>query len=91
MKNIANSRDTQLNIAGKKLEFFEDKCTLLEQENEELKAKVKYYEEQFRLSQSQKFGASSEKTDPEQLSVFNEAEKESRETIEEPTVRKRTP
>ena len=56
---------------------------LLEHENEELKAKTNYYEEQFRLSQAKRFGSSSEKTNPDQLSFFNEAEKESRENTEE--------
>ncbi|MEI7028434.1 IS66 family transposase, partial [Paenibacillus sp. y28] len=55
----------------------------LEQENTkqarelaELSAKLKWYEEQFRLAQQKRFGASSEKTDPDQveLNLFNEAE-----------------
>jgi len=46
----------------------------LEQQIAELNIKLKWYEEQFRLSQQRRFGASSEKTDPEQLNLFNEAE-----------------
>lgn len=42
----------------------------------ELSAKLKWYEEQFRLAQQKRFGASSEKTHPDQLelNLFNEAE-----------------
>ena len=53
----------------------------LKQEILELKAKASYYEEQFKLMQKRKFKASSEKTDKDQLSVFddmlNEAESQS--------------
>jgi len=40
----------------------------------ELKALVKYYEAQFRLAKHRQFGASSEKSEYDQLSIFNEAE-----------------
>jgi transposase len=42
----------------------------------ELSAKLKWYEEQFRLAQQKRFGASSEQTHPDQLelNLFNEAE-----------------
>ncbi len=48
----------------------------LEHQIAELSAKLKWYEEQFRLAQQKRFGASSEKTPPEQLAfdLFNEAE-----------------
>lgn len=50
----------------------------LTKQNIALAAQVKWYEEQFRLAQQKRFGASSEKTDPDQLSfdLFNEAEVE---------------
>lgn len=41
----------------------------LEKQNEALQAKIKWLEEQFRLSQHKKFGASSEKTNPDQLEL----------------------
>jgi transposase len=63
-----------------------DKCAIQEQQIEELSAKLKWYEEQFRLSQQQRFGASSEKTNPEQLSLFDEAEQEADSKAIEPTV-----
>lgn len=47
---------------------------------------IKWYEEQFRLYQHQKFGPKIEKIDIDQLSLFNEVEKESDETIEEPVL-----
>ena len=40
----------------------------------ELEALVKYYEQQFRLSKHRQFGASSEKSEYDQLNIFNEAE-----------------
>src|SRR5690606_24914341 len=48
----------------------------LTQQNAELAAKLKWYEEQFRLAQHKRFGASSEQTHPDQmeLNLFNEAE-----------------
>jgi transposase len=43
---------------------------LLIQQIEELTAKLNWYEEQFRLSQQKRFGSSSEKTNPDQLSYL---------------------
>lgn len=39
-----------------------------------LKLQLAWYEEQFRLAQRKRFGASSEQTHPDQLTLFNEAE-----------------
>jgi transposase len=55
------------------------KSTIIEKQEQqiaELAAKLKWYEEQFRLAQQKRFGASSEKTHPDQLELdlFNEAE-----------------
>ena len=77
--------DKQPNIE-KDFETLQNKYALLEQKYEELTAKLNWYEEQFRLSQQKRFGSSSEKTNPDQLSIFNEAEKESRPEKEEPTI-----
>ncbi|MBM7583349.1 cell division septum initiation protein DivIVA [Caldicoprobacter guelmensis] len=55
--------------------------SFLKQEIEELKAKLRWFEEQFRLSRQKMYGRSSEKTNSEegeQLSFFNEAEKGNR-------------
>lgn len=55
----------------------------LRKENEQLKqlaaepaAKIRLYEEQFRLGQQRRFGASRERIDPDQPRLFNEAEAE---------------
>ncbi|MCK5758310.1 MAG: IS66 family transposase [Clostridiales bacterium] len=58
------------------------------QELLELKAKNAYYEEQFKLMQKNRFGSKSEKSDKDQLSMFddmlNEAESQSVPTLNEP-------
>lgn len=60
----------------------------LTKENESLRAKINWLEEQFRLSQQRKFGASSEKSHPDQLDLqlFNEAEVIADDQVEEPTI-----
>lgn len=74
----------------------------LQQENEQLRqqnaqlqaqltqkdALIEHYLEQLRLMQKKQFGSSSEKhaVDPEQLSLFNEAEALADEKAEEPSV-----
>lgn len=70
------------------IEELEQKTAKLEQKNAELMAKINWYEEQFRLAQQKRFGASSEKTDPDQVTMdlFNEAEALSTPTSEEPDV-----
>lgn len=85
MKTIEKTTKTKLNI-NEEYSDLKNKYALLEQTNEELTAKLNWYEEQFRLSQQKRFGASSEQTDSNQLSIFNEAEKESRPEKEEPTI-----
>ncbi|MDD4016166.1 MAG: IS66 family transposase zinc-finger binding domain-containing protein, partial [Petrimonas sp.] len=56
------------------IEQLNDKILVQEQQIAELNAKVKWYEEQYRLSRQKQFGTSSEKTTPEQINLFNEAE-----------------
>lgn len=62
MKNDVASADLQAENSNLKTEIIE------------LKALVKYYEEQFRLSKHRQFGAKSEKSEYDQLNLFNEAE-----------------
>ena len=50
----------------------------------ELEALVTFYESQFRLAKHRQFGASSEKSRYDQLSLFNEAEATADETVPEP-------
>lgn len=66
----------------------QQKCDSLEKENAELTAKIKWFEEQFRLSKQRQFGTSSEKTNPDQLELplFNEAEVTANPKMEEPTL-----
>lgn len=68
------------------IEELSDKILQQEQQIAELNAKLRWYEEQFRLSRQKKFGASSEKTIPEQLSLFNEAEDIANPKVEEATL-----
>lgn len=60
----------------------------LEKQNEVLQAKLNWLEAQFRLSQQKKFGASSEKSNPDQLALmlFNEIEMTMDVSVEEPTI-----
>lgn len=85
MENIDKSPKTKLNIE-EEFQILQNKYAVLEQNCAELIAKLNWYEEQFRLSQQKRFGASSEQTNPDQLSIFNEAEKESRPEKEEPAI-----
>jgi transposase len=73
-------------------EQLEQQNKKLEQQITELSAKLKWYEEQFRLVQHKRFGASSEKTHPDQLelSLFNEAEVLATPPGEEPPMEKVT-
>ncbi len=61
-------------------------CEALEQTVAELTAKLRWYEEQFRLSQHRRFGSSSERTPQgQQQLIFNEAEAEAAPAEPEPT------
>ena len=71
----------------------ENKIVLLEQQIAELEAKLNWFQEQFHLNRHRQFGTSSEKTHPEQIQLFNEAEVEVKPTpeptMEEITYRRR--
>jgi transposase len=86
MRNVEMSMGTnEYNLAWETYAELKNENDSLKIEIEELNAKVAWYEEQFRLSAAQKYGASSEKTpDADQLSIFNEAEKEQRPLLAEP-------
>jgi transposase len=64
------------------MEELQQKNTKLEKQVADLTAKVTWFEEQFRLSQQKRFGASS----PDQLELFNEAESEADPSIKESTL-----
>jgi transposase len=83
MKTIENKGFLANNKTEYDVDFFKEKNKKLEDENQVLKhtieeqeAKLKYYEEQLRLNAEKKYSPSSEKN-PDQLSLFNEAEIES--------------
>jgi len=78
MINTLNTND--------KTEELQNEISLLKHQNAELSAKLNWYEEQFRLSQHRLFGSSNEKTPPEQINLFNEAEAETQPNIPEPTI-----
>lgn len=68
------------------IEHLQEQNVKLQLQVAELASKVKWYEEQFRLAQHKRFGASSEKTHPDQLLLFNEAESEATPAQDEPTL-----
>ncbi|HHY95025.1 MAG TPA: IS66 family transposase [Firmicutes bacterium] len=68
------------------LEELRQENARLKEENAELTAKVNWLMEQLKLVKHRQFGASSERSVPEQLSLFNEPEKEARPEQPEPTV-----
>lgn len=86
MNNNNNNLKTDPTTTENNSENFNDKYAKLEQENEQLKAKLNWYEEQFRLSKHKQFGKSSEQTHPDQLSLLNEAEAEADSSVKDPTV-----
>ncbi|UNO48713.1 IS66 family transposase [Alicyclobacillus acidoterrestris] len=67
------------------LESIQNENRLLKQEISDLKQQVSLLLEQLRLSKHKRFGATSERSDSEQLRLFNEVEVESEPAIEEPT------
>ena len=71
---------------NKKLLIQNDRILALEQQNAELNARIKWFEEQLRLSRHKQFGASSERTIPEQINLFNEAEDTANPQLEEATM-----
>jgi transposase/uncharacterized coiled-coil protein SlyX len=77
-----NKQDNSVQI----IEQLNDKILIQEQQIAELDAKLKWYEEQFRLSRQKQFGASSEKTTPEQINLFNEVEDTVNPEVEEASI-----
>ncbi|SHK22789.1 transposase [Geosporobacter subterraneus DSM 17957] len=86
MKTIENTSFKANENTNDNLNKVEQEIELLKQENEELKAKLKYYEEQFKLAQAKKYGSSSDSVADGQISIFNEAEKESAKECVEPDI-----
>jgi len=76
--------DERTELFDNKIETLENENHLLKHKIEEQDVKLKAYEEQIRLLTHQKFGVSSEKAIDGQISLFNEAEKESAKKMDEP-------
>lgn len=85
MKNTINQA---VSTDQNKISELQDKIAFLENEKAELLAKLYWFEERFRLEQHKRYGRSSEKTIPDQQSIFNEAEilDAVRPVVPEPTV-----
>lgn len=83
---MMNTNNSQTNTTENTLETLQNRCAVQEQTIQELTTKLNWYEEQFRLSQQKRFGASSEKTNVDQINLFDEAEQEADSKIAEPTV-----
>lgn len=87
MINSANTSTNKIDELQRQCEQLEQHNAKLEHQNAELNAKLKWLEEQFRLSQQRRFSSSSERTaDPNQIQLFDEAESEAKPDLEEPTV-----
>jgi transposase len=85
MENTVNST-VSIEKLNEKIDILENKNVLLQNEKAELEIQLNWYQEQHRLSLHKLFGSSSEKTLPEQINLFNEAEAESQLNIPEPTI-----
>jgi transposase len=72
MENVSETNELQQNNDNEDLK---NENAKLQHELEMANAKIKWYEEQFRLSVAQKYGKSSDSVEDDQLSFFNEAEK----------------
>lgn len=81
-----NELDANHPKTDENIQDLRDQISVQQQQIEELSAKLNWYEEQFRLSQQRRFGTSSEKSDPNQLTLFDEAELEADPKVPEPTV-----
>jgi transposase len=91
MKKTVNSTTPTPTIEEllQRLEMLEKQNAELEaklKKQSSLEAKLKWTEEQLRLLQKNRFGFSSERTNPDQLELFNEVEKEANPDLPEPTL-----
>lgn len=80
MKNTNNEVQNQTEY----IKQLEDTCRLQKAQMEMLQSKIDMILEQIKLSQHVRFGASSEKSIYDQQDLFNEAEKEADDHLEEP-------
>ncbi len=88
MEKLVTPPDSASASLQDRLLQLEQQNSQLAQQNAELAARLKWYEEQLRLSLQKKYGASSERTHPGQLQLelFNEAEAVADPRREEPSL-----
>ena len=80
MMNLDNKSKNPIEYINK----LEETCKLQEAKIKMLENKIEWLMEQITLSKHVRFGASSEKSEYDQLSLFDEAEKEADERVSEP-------
>jgi len=80
MENIKNKSQNQTEY----IKQLEETCLSQKKHIEMLENKIDWMIEQIKLSQHKRFGASSEKSEYDQLGFFNEAEKEADNHVAEP-------
>jgi len=80
--------NTGIKVNIDKINTLENENSVLKHELEIANEKIKWYEEQFRLAASKKYGKSSDVVPGEQLSMFNDAEITARPDADEPEIEK---
>ena len=88
MINTNETKEQKLNNTP--IDELKNENEKLQHELEIANAKIKWYEEQFKLSAAKKYGKSSDKVDDSQISFFNEAEVTQKPEAKEPTLEKIT-
>lgn len=88
MRKTSEIKELQLN--NDSIDNLKNENAKLQHELEMANAKIKWYEEQFKLNAVKKYGRSSDDVDEEQISFFNEAEISQRTEKEEPPLEKIT-
>ena len=83
MENTVNKSQDQTEYVKQ----LEETCRSQKAQIETLENKINWMLEQIKLSQHKRFGISSEKSEYDQVSFFNEAEKEADSRVAEPRVR----
>lgn len=83
---MMNIYKTEIKTQTEYIKNLEETCKAQEAQIKLLENKLTWMMEQMTLAKHKKIGASSEKSEYDQLSIFNEAEKEADVDIKEPTI-----
>ncbi len=86
MSRLIENKELQQNTVS--IDDLMNENTKLQHELEIANAKIRWYEEQFKLNQAKKFGKSSDAIPPEQISFINEVEITARPELDEPQIEK---